>query len=170
MGNHVLYEFLTEKHFRRVNNGQRDYSIPVENKREITYKVLAALIQDQVAGEIKDEFYFNRKIKIPTPPQNYTNQQDWDNFCKEIKRDTKLYDMEKKIMKGILPFSELVGYNKFKGTIDQYIWDNNEDVGKILFSDQKGETLNFQNKEIHYYKKSVIDPSERLQDILRRIQ
>ena len=176
MKDHIFNEFLTNKCFQRVDNGQGqgqgqpDYTIPVGNRREITYKVLAALIQDQVAGEIKDEFYFNRKIKIPAPPPNYTNQQDWDNFCNEIKRDTELYDMEKKIIKGILPFSELVGYNKFKGTFDQYIWDNNEDVGKILFSDQKGETLNFQNKEIHYYKKSVIDPSERLQDILRRIQ
>ena len=46
----------------------------------------------------------------------------------------------------------------------------NEDAGKILFSDQEGETLNFQNKEIHYYKKSETDPLAKLKQILTGIQ
>lgn len=47
----------------------------------------------------------------------------------------------------------IFGYYKMEGMFDQYIWDTNEDAGKILFSDKAGETLNFHNKEIHYYKK-----------------
>lgn len=173
MKDNILNEFLTNKCFQRVDNrqgqGQPDYSIPVGNRREITYKVLQVLIQKQVTGEIKDEFYLNRKIQIPQAPQDYT--QNWDDFCKDIIREKGLSNAVKNFIKfGAKPLSGLVGYDKLKGIIDQYIWDNNEDTGKILFSDQEGETLNFQNKEIHYYKKSVIDPIEQLKEILRRIQ
>lgn len=64
----------------------------------------------------------------------------------------------------------LLGVHKLNGMLDQYIWDTNEDAGKILFSDQEGETLNFQNKEIHYYKKSETDPLAKLKQILTGIQ
>lgn len=65
--------------------------------------------------------------------------------------------------------SKLLGLHKLDGMLDQYIWDTNEDAGKILFSDQEGETLNFQNKEIHYYKKAGTDPLTKLKDILGHI-
>jgi hypothetical protein len=54
--------------------------------------------------------------------------------------------------------------------LDNYIWDTSEDSGKILFSDKAGETLNFNNKEIHYYKKSESDPLQSLKDILSGIR
>ena len=170
MKDNVFNEFLTQRHFDRAI-GQQDYSIPVVNRRKITYQVLTALIRNQVTGEIKDEFYLNRKIQIPVPqaPQDYT--QNWNTLCDQIIREEGLSNTVKNFIKfGAKPLSGLVGYDKLKGIIDQYIWDNNEDAGKILFSDQEGETLNFQNKEIHYYKKSVIDPIKQLQEILKRIQ
>ena len=70
-----------------------------------------------------------------------------------------------KVRLGLIKWN-LLGAHKLDGILDQYIWDTNEDAGKILFSDQEGETLNFQNKEIHYYKKSETDPLTKLKQIL----
>lgn len=79
--------------------------------------------------------------------------------------------MGKKVLKGVILTSKIVsGYSKLSGILDSYIWDSNEDSGKILFSDKAGETLNFKNKEVHYYKKSEGDPLESLKDILKGIQ
>lgn len=155
-------EFLTVIHLRRNEDG----SISTDDKREITYKVLQKLIQNQVQGEIKGDFNLNERIDTPFTPKGYRDY-NWTKFCHSIEQGQT--NKEKAVIK--LGKHLITGYNKLEGMIDQYVWDSNEDTGKILFSDQEGETLNFQNKEIHYYKKSeVIDPLEELKKTLINIQ
>ena len=63
-----------------------------------------------------------------------------------------------------------LGFDKLDGVFDQYSWVSNEDSGKILFSDSKGKTLNFNNDTIHYYKKlETADPIKEIKDTLSGI-
>lgn len=144
-------------------------SVSPEDKRNITYKVLNQLIQNQSNPEEN-----KRKIAQLEQPGNYRSDIVWAAFCDSIAYDNPQATNKSKLkyVGKELVGKPLIGYNdKLEGILDQYIWDSNEDTGKILFSDQEGETLNFRNKEIHYYKKSEInDPLKELKKILINIR
>lgn len=148
-----------------ANNGPQN--LDVSQTRELVYKILHLLIANQTTTETKDS-----AISLGQPIPSYSNIE-WGNLINNNltyvngapvqlrKRDKARLVMMK---------WNLLGVHKLNGMLDQYIWDTNEDAGKILFSDQEGETLNFQNKEIHYYKKSETDPLAKLKQILTGIQ
>lgn len=145
-------------------------SISSENKRKITYKVLKVLIESQTSAETNV-----RKIaRLPQQDPNFDDKDKWTNFCYSITYEDSPETRKKT---EVLNFFKdnvakpIFGYYKMEGMFDQYIWDTNEDAGKILFSDKAGETLNFHNKEIHYYKKAETDdPLTKLKDILEHIK
>lgn len=148
-----------------ANNGPQN--LDVSQTRELVYKILQLLITRQTITETKDS-----AISLGQPIPSYSNIE-WGNLINNNltyvngapvqlrKRDKARLVMMK---------WNLLGVHKLNGMLDQYIWDTNEDAGKILFSDQEGETLNFQNKEIHYYNKSETDPLTKLKTILTGIQ
>lgn len=148
-----------------ANNGPQN--LDVSQTRELVYKILQLLITRQTTAETKDS-----AISLGQPIPSYSNIE-WGNLINNNltyvngapvqlrKRDKARLVMMK---------WNLLGVHKLNGMLDQYIWDTNEDAGKILFSDQEGETLNFQNKEIHYYNKSETDPLTKLKTILTGIQ
>ena len=148
-----------------ANNGPQN--LDVSQTRELVYKILQLLIANQTITETKDS-----AISLGQPIPSYSNIE-WGNLINNNltyvngapvqlrKRDKARLVMMK---------WNLLGVHKLNGMLDQYIWDTNEDAGKILFSDQEGETLNFQNKEIHYYNKSETDPLTKLKTILTGIQ
>lgn len=148
-----------------ANNGPQN--LDVSQTRELVYKILQLLIANQTITETKDS-----TISLGQPIPSYSNIE-WGNLINNNltyvngapvqlrKRDKARLVMMK---------WNLLGLHKLNGMLDQYIWDTNEDAGKILFSDQEGETLNFQNKEIHYYNKSETDPLTKLKTILTGIQ
>lgn len=153
------------------NNGPQDLGVNL--KRALVYEILNLLINNQTTTETQDSTHCSvNKISLGQQIQAYDNTQ-WGNLINNNltyvngapvqlrKRDKARLVMMK---------WNLLGVHKLNGMLDQYIWDTNEDAGKILFSDQEGETLNFQNKEIHYYKKSETDPLAKLKQILRSIQ
>lgn len=146
------------------------------NIRKLVVDILDILIRHQQTEEVKTAAY-TRKDKITrayaTEPQNYADDNQWNNFCEKIdyEHDTKAIKILKTGGSALLEtFVRLIGVNNFSGMLDNYIWDTSEDSGKILFSDKAGETLNFNNKEIHYYKKSESDPLQSLKDILSGIR
>lgn len=148
-----------------ANHGPQN--LDVSQTRELVYKILQLLITRQTTAETKDS-----TISLGQPIPSYSNIE-WGNLINNNltyvngapvqlrKRDKARLVMMK---------WNLLGVHKLNGMLDQYIWDTNEDAGKILFSDQEGETLNFQNKEIHYYNKSETDPLTKLKTILTGIQ
>lgn len=163
----VFNDFTTQR--RTIGQAvQIAHNIASVNKRKITYEVLKQLIQKQPDAKTNTK-------KIGNLPQQEPNFDDanWANFCNSItyevfEPDTRKRTKVKNFLKpmGITLAKYFTGYKKLEGILDQYIWDTHEDTGKILFSDQEGETLNFHNKEIHYYKKSETDPLIPLIDIL----
>ena len=167
----VFNDFTTQR--RIIGQAvQIAHNIASVNKRKITYEVLKQLIQKQPDAKTNTK-------KIGNLPQQEPNFDDanWSNFCNSItyevfEPDTRKRTKVKNFLKpmGITLAKYFTGYKKLEGILDQYIWDTHEDTGKILFSDQEGETLNFHNKEIHYYKKSETDPLIPLIDILKGIQ
>lgn len=167
----VFNDFTTQR--RTIGQAvQIAHNIASVNKRKITYEVLKQLIQKQPDAKTNTK-------KIGNLPQQESNFDDanWANFCNSItyevfEPDTRKRTKVKNFLKpmGITLAKYFTGYKKLEGILDQYIWDTHEDTGKILFSDQEGETLNFHNKEIHYYKKSETDPLIPLIDILKGIQ
>ena len=167
----VFNDFTTQR--RIIGQAvQIAHNIASVNKRKITYEVLKQLIQKQPDAKTNTK-------KIGNLPQQEPNFDDanWANFCNSItyevfEPDTRKRTKVKNFLKpmGITLAKYFTGYKKLEGILDQYIWDTHEDTGKILFSDQEGETLNFHNKEIHYYKKSETDPLIPLIDILKGIQ
>ena len=157
-------DFITQSYFNR-----RSQSCRTKNKRELLYNVLVGLINRQNGTEAKGAAYNNvNKIAL----EQNTNWAQWDTWCNSLKYEPQSPVQLRKRDKARLGMTEwkFLGVHKLNGMLDQYIWDTNEDAGKILFSDQAGETLNFHNKEIHYYKKSETDPLTALKNILRRIQ
>lgn len=145
-------------------------SISSENKRKITYKVLKVLIESQTSAETNV-----RKIaRLPQQDPNFDDKDQWTNFCYSITYENSPETRKKTEVLNFLKDNvakPIFGYYKMEGMFDQYIWDTNEDAGKILFSDKAGETLNFHNKEIHYYKKAETDdPLTKLKDILEHIK
>lgn len=167
----VFNDFTTQR--RTIGQAvQIAHNIASVNKRKITYEVLKQLIQKQPDAKTNTK-------KIGNLPQQEPNFDDanWANFYNSItyevfEPDTRKRTKVKNFLKpmGITLAKYFTGYKKLEGILDQYIWDTHEDTGKILFSDQEGETLNFHNKEIHYYKKSETDPLIPLIDILKGIQ
>lgn len=161
----TLYgNFITQNYFRFGSQ-------PCDRlaKQHLLYNVLVHLINNQSGTEIKEAAYNNvNKIARLQP---ITNWSQWDTWCDSLTYESQSpVQLRKrdKVRLGMIDW-KILGAHKLDGMLDQYIWDTNEDAGKILFSDQEGETLNFQNKEIHYYKKSEADPLGTLIDILKRI-
>lgn len=152
-------------------------ALDVVTERVIVYQILVGLINHQTTTETKDSTHCSKnKIRLVQPIQPNDDAQ-WTNLINNNNNNYIKYDDQNpvqlrkrdKARLGIMK-SKFLGLHKLDGMLDQYIWDTNEDAGKILFSDQEGETLNFQNKEIHYYKKSETDPLAKLKQILRSIQ
>lgn len=153
------------------NNGPQDLGVNL--KRTLVYEILNLLINNQTTTETQDSTHCSvNKISLGQQIQAYDNTQ-WGNLINNnLAYENGAPDQLRKRDKARLGImkSKFLGLHKLDGMLDQYIWDTNEDAGKILFSDQEGETLNFQNKEIHYYKKSETDPLAKLKQILRSIQ
>lgn len=153
------------------NNGPQDLGVNL--KRALVYEILNLLINNQTTTETQDSTHCSvNKISLGQQIQAYDNTQ-WGNLINNnLAYENGAPDQLRKRDKARLGImkSKFLGLHKLDGMLDQYIWDTNEDAGKILFSDQEGETLNFQNKEIHYYKKSETDPLAKLKQILRSIQ
>lgn len=153
------------------NNGPQDLGVNL--KRALVYEILNLLINNQTTTETQDSTHCSvNKISLGQQIQAYDNTQ-WGNLINNnLAYENGAPDQLRKRDNARLGFMEwkFLGLHKLDGMLDQYIWDTNEDAGKILFSDQEGETLNFQNKEIHYYKKSETDPLAKLKQILRSIQ
>ena len=153
------------------NNGPQDLGVNL--KRALVYEILNLLINNQTTTETQDSTHCSvNKISLGQQIQAYDNTQ-WGNLINNnLAYENGAPDQLRKrdnARLGIMK-SKFLGLHKLDGMLDQYICDTNEDAGKILFSDQEGETLNFQNKEIHYYKKSETDPLAKLKQILRSIQ
>lgn len=172
-----LFENFTTRNY--LTHGPSNLN--VAKKRRLVYKVLKILINNQSTTEIKDSIYKEiKKIRLSRPElidnaNAFINVQDWNTWCDnkiayegDASKLNKFKEGGKEFGKELV--KRALGIDKLRGMLDQYIWDTNEDAGKILFSDQEGETLNFQNKEIHYYKKSETDPLAKLKQILRSIQ
>lgn len=163
----TLTTLFTHSTTQNYLNNHGPQNLDVSQTRELVYKILQLLIANQTTTETKDS-----AISLGQPIPSYSNIE-WGNLINNNltyvngapvqlrKRDKARLVMMK---------WNLLGVHKLNGMLDQYIWDTNEDAGKILFSDQEGETLNFQNKEIHYYNKSETDPLAKLKQILRSIQ
>lgn len=163
----TLTTLFTHSTTQNYLNNHGPQNLDVSQTRELVYKILQLLITRQTITETKDS-----TISLGQPIPSYSNIE-WGNLINNNltyvngapvqlrKRDKARLVMMK---------WNLLGVHKLNGMLDQYIWDTNEDAGKILFSDQEGETLNFQNKEIHYYNKSETDPLTKLKTILTGIQ
>lgn len=163
----TLTTLFTHSTTQNYLNNHGPQNLDVSQTRELVYKILQLLIANQTTTETKDS-----AISLGQPIPSYSNIE-WGNLINNNltyvngapvqlrKRDKARLVMMK---------WNLLGVHKLNGMLDQYIWDTNEDAGKILFSDQEGETLNFQNKEIHYYNKSETDPLTKLKTILTGIQ
>ena len=136
-----------------ANNGPQN--LDVSQTRELVYKILQLLITRQTTAETKDSTI---SLGQSPPPYDAAGWGNWinNNLTYENGAPVQLRKRDKARL-GFMK-SKFLGLHKLDGMLDQYIWDTNEDAGKILFSDQEGETLNFQNKEIHYYKKAGTDP------------
>ena len=147
-----------------ANNGPQN--LDVSQTRELVYKILQLLITRQTTAETKDSTI---SLGQSPPPYDAAGWGNWinNNLTYENGAPVQLRKRDKARL-GFMK-SKFLGLHKLDGMLDQYIWDTNEDAGKILFSDQEGETLNFQNKEIHYYKKAGTDPLTKLKDILEHI-
>lgn len=147
-----------------ANNGPQN--LDVSQTRELVYKILQLLITRQTTAETKDSTI---SLGQSPPPYDAAGWGNWinNNLTYENGAPVQLRKRDKARL-GFMK-SKFLGLHKLDGMLDQYIWDTNEDAGKILFSDQEGETLNFQNKEIHYYKKAGTDPLTKLKDILGHI-
>lgn len=148
-----------------ANNGPQN--LDVSQTRELVYKILQLLIANQTITETKDS-----AISLGQPIPSYSNIE-WGNLINNNLTyvNGALVQLRKRDKARLVMMKwNLLGVHKLNGMLDQYIWDTNEDAGKILFSDQEGETLNFQNKEIHYYNKSETDPLTKLKTILTGIQ
>ena len=155
--------------------GQDLPALDIQLKREIIYLILVKLIDLQ--SEIKDITNIDKvRLSQIGKPKGY-DQQQWSEFVNKI---DKVFVIGKRlnaqkiglktweIASGTLSLG--LGFDKLDGVFDQYIWDSNEDSGKILFSDSKGKTLNFNNDTIHYYKKlETADPIEKIKDTLGNI-
>lgn len=149
------------------NLGPRNLAI--DQTRELVYLILNLLINNQTTTKTKDSTHCSvNRISLGQPITSYDNTQ-WgtliNNNLTYVNGDPVQLRKRDKVRLGLIKWN-LLGAHKLDGILDQYIWDTNEDAGKILFSDQEGETLNFQNKEIHYYKKSETDPLTKLKQIL----
>ena len=147
-----------------ANNGPQN--LDVSQTRELVYKILQLLITRQTTAETKDSTI---SLGQSPPPYDAAGWGNWinNNLTYENGAPVQLRKRDKARL-GFMK-SKFLGLHTLDGMLDQYIWDTNEDAGKILFSDQEGETLNFQNKEIHYYKKAGTDPLTKLKDILEHI-
>ena len=153
----------------------KSLTLDLPQKRKVAYLILKKLISLQ--SEVKDITNID-KIRLSQigKPKGYDYQQ-WSEFVNKIDKifvKGKRLNAKKiglktwEIASGTLSLG--LGFDKLDGVFDQYIWDSNEDSGKILFSDSKGKTLNFNNDTIHYYKKlETADPIKEIKDTLSGI-
>ena len=162
----TLTTLFTHSTTQNYLNNHGPQNLDVSQTRELVYKILQLLITRQTTAETKDSTI---SLGQSSPPYDTAGWGNWikNNLTYENGAPDQLRKRDKARL-GIMK-SKFLGLHKLDGMLDQYIWDTNEDAGKILFSDQEGETLNFQNKEIHYYKKSETDPLAKLKDILGHI-
>lgn len=162
----TLTTLFTHSTTQNYLNNHGPQNLDVSQTRELVYQILQLLITRQTTAETKDSTI---SLGQSPPPYDAAGWGNWinNNLTYENGAPVQL----RKRDKARLGFMEwkFLGLHKLDGMLDQYIWDTNEDAGKILFSDQEGETLNFQNKEIHYYKKAGTDPLTKLKDILGHI-
>lgn len=148
-------------------------TLDIELKREIIYLILVKLIDLQ--SEVKDVTNIDKvRLSQIGEPKGY-DQQQWSEFVNKIDKiivsgGKKLYLKRFGIKAKEIVLGTFGGFDKLNGVFDQYIWDSNEDSGKILFSDSKGKTLNFNNDTIHYYKKlETADPIKEIKNTLSSI-
>lgn len=163
----TLTTLFTHSTTQNYLNNHGPQNLDVSQTRELVYKILQLLITRQTTAETKDSTI---SLGQSPPPYDTAGWCNWikNNLTYENGAPVQLRKRDNARL-GIMK-SKLLGLHKLDGMLDQYIWDTNEDAGKILFSDQEGETLNFQNKEIHYYKKAGTDPLAKLKQILTGIQ
>lgn len=154
--------------------GQDLPALDIQLKREIIYLILVKLIDLQ--SEIKDITNIDKvRLSQIGKPKGY-DQQQWSEFVNKIDKiivsgGKKINAKRFGIKVGEIALGSFGGFDKLDGVFDQYVWDSNEDSGKILFSDSKGYTLNFNNDTIHYYKKlETADPIKKIKKILNGIQ
>ena len=162
----TLTTLFTHSTTQNYLNNHGPQNLDVSQTRELVYKILQLLITRQTTAETKDSTI---SLGQSPPPYDAAGWGNWinNNLTYENGAPVQLRKRDKARL-GFMK-SKFLGLHKLDGMLDQYIWDTNEDAGKILFSDQEGETLNFQNKEIHYYKKAGTDPLTKLKDILGHI-
>ena len=162
----TLTTLFTHSTTQNYLNNHGPQNLDVSQTRELVYKILQLLITRQTTAETKDSTI---SLGQSPPPYDTAGWGNWinNNLTYENGAPVQLRKRDKARL-GFMK-SKFLGLHKLDGMLDQYIWDTNEDAGKILFSDQEGETLNFQNKEIHYYKKAGTDPLTKLKDILGHI-
>lgn len=162
----TLTTLFTHSTTQNYLNNHGPQNLDVSQTRELVYKILQLLITRQTTAETKDSII---SLGQSPPPYDTAGWCNWikNNLTYENGAPVQLRKRDKARLRFMK--SKLLGLHKLDGMLDQYIWDTNEDAGKILFSDQEGETLNFQNKEIHYYKKAGTDPLTKLKDILGHI-
>lgn len=136
-----------EKH--PTNN---DIGMNVEDRRIAVYNILDYLIDKQGSN-----VYL--KIKIGEKPKSF-NDQNWADFIDQIKtiNESSSSFLSNKFM------TFMGDAVKTKGMLDQYVWDKTDD-GKILFSDQKDEALDFKDKQIHTYESNLNQDDSKLQVI-----
>ena len=162
----TLTTLFTHSTTQNYLNNHGPQNLDVSQTRELVYQILQLLITRQTTAETKDSTI---SLGQSPPPYDAAGWGNWinNNLTYENGAPVQLRKRDKARL-GFMK-SKFLGLHKLDGMLDQYIWDTNEDAGKILFSDQEGETLNFQNKEIHYYKKAGTDPLTKLKDILEHI-
>lgn len=162
----TLTTLFTHSTTQNYLNNHGPQNLDVSQTRELVYKILQLLITRQTTAETKDSTI---SLGQSPPPYDTAGWGNWikNNLTYENGAPVQLRKRDKARLRFMK--SKFLGLHKLDGMLDQYIWDTNEDAGKILFSDQEGETLNFQNKEIHYYKKAGTDPLTKLKDILGHI-
>ena len=163
----TLTTLFTHSTTQNYLNNHGPQNLDVSQTRELVYKILQLLITRQTTAETKDSTI---SLGQSPPPYDAAGWGNWinNNLTYENGAPVQLRKRDKARL--VMMKWNLLGVHKLNGMLDQYIWDTNEDAGKILFSDQEGETLNFQNKEIHYYNKSETDPLTKLKTILTGIQ
>ena len=149
-----------EKHFQELNPPEVDQNTAIDREifRETAFKILKKLEKAQ-------RYNLYRGIKLNAEPNSYKNA-DWNTFIdQQIVAVDEAQDSH--------PWKWLNAYNKITGTaglFDQFVWDKSED-GKILFSDNEGTTLQFEDNTIQHYDASRdIDLKiNAIQDLLRNI-
>lgn len=136
-----------------INNAQHIRLINITNVRKVLYDILKYLIDKQDVSNV----YL--KIKIGEKPKSF-NKDDWKNFVNHINtiNESNPSFLSNKLM---MFMGEAA---KTKGMLDQYIWDKIDD-GKILFSDQEDEALDFKDKQIHTYESNLNQDNSRVKDI-----